>query len=102
MARRPLGLEPLPRQPCGIRRQKVTVREHERDALLPGREEVRRDNEPRSCRLCWCGPRVYRESPDDPRLVDIFVPAIGGYRPQHHLLAPQRRLPRQYAPGRHR
>jgi hypothetical protein len=46
-------LESLPRQTCGVGRQEVTVREHDRDALLPGLVEVCRDSTPRSWLLGW-------------------------------------------------
>src|SRR4030095_10023693 len=45
-------VEPLPGQPCGVRGTDVTVRKHDRDALLPGLMEVRRDSEPRSWFSC--------------------------------------------------
>jgi hypothetical protein len=76
----------------------MTVREHDRHALLPDLVEVRRNCELRSCRLCWWGPRAHREGPGDSRLVHIFVPAIRRWLQHCHLLAPQRRLPGELAP----
>src|SRR4029453_18886562 len=94
----PLGLESLPCQPCGGGGQELTVREHDRHALLPDLVEVRRNCELRSCRLCWWGPRAHREGPGDSRLVHIFVPAIRRWLQHCHLLAPQRRVPGELAP----
>ena len=51
----PLDSESLPCPPCGVGGQEMTVREHDRHALLPDLVEVRRNSEPRSCRLCWWG-----------------------------------------------
>ena len=94
----PLDLESLPCPPCGVGGQELTVREHDRHALLPDLVEVRRNSEPRSCRLCWWGPRVHREGPGDPRLVHIFVPTIGLWWQHRHALPPQRRLPGELVP----
>src|SRR5262245_17307730 len=91
-------LESLPRQTLSVLRHEVTIREHDRDALRPGLVEVRRDSEPRSWLRCWCAPRVHCEGPGDPRLVDVFVPAIGGCRQHRHLLPPQDSLARELAP----
>jgi len=76
----------------------VAIREHNRDALRPGLVEVRRDSTPRSWLRCGCAPRVDRKSPGDPRLVDVFVPTIGGCRQYRHLLPPQGGLAGELAP----
>src|SRR4029453_9740123 len=94
----PLGLESLPCQPCGGGGQELTVREHDRHALLPDLVEVRRNCELRSCRLCWWGPRAHREGPGDPRLVHIFVPAIGLWWQHRPALPPQCGLSRELGP----
>jgi hypothetical protein len=80
--------------------EEVTIREHDRDALCPDLVEIRRDSGPRSCRRCWCEPRVHREVPSDPRLADVFVPAVGCCRQSRHPLPPQRRLAGELAPSR--
>jgi hypothetical protein len=36
---------------CGVRGEEMTIREHDRAALLPGLIEILRDSPPRSCRL---------------------------------------------------
>jgi len=91
-------LESLPRQTYSILRQEVTIREHDRDALRPGLVEVRRDRTPRARLRCCCAPRVDREGPSDPRLVDVFVPPIRCRGEHRHLLPPQRRLARELPP----
>src|SRR5438128_508313 len=54
--------------------------------------------DPRSCRRCWCEPRAHRQGPGDPRLVDVFVPAIGDCWQHRHVLPPQHRLAGERAP----
>jgi hypothetical protein len=76
----------------------VTVRDHDRDALLPGLVEVSRDREPGAWRLCWCGPRTHRKGPGDPRLIDVFLSPIGLWRQHGDALPPQRRLAGELAP----
>src|SRR5215470_6951217 len=82
----------------GVRGAEVTVYEHDRNALLPGLVEVRRDSTPCSWLCCWCGPRVNCEGPGDPRLVDVFVPAVGGCRQHRDVLPPERGLAGELAP----
>src|SRR4029450_11130515 len=55
----PLGLESLPCPPCGVGGQEMTVREHDRHALLPDLVEVPRNSEPRSYRRCLRGSRAH-------------------------------------------
>jgi hypothetical protein len=89
---------PLPGQTCGVCEEEVTVCEHDRDALLPGLVEVRRDSELRSSLLCWCGAGVHREGPGDPRFVHIFVPPMRRWLQHGDMLPLQCRLASELAP----
>ena len=89
-------LEPLLRQTCGVCGAEVTVRNHDRDAPLPGLVEVQG---PRAWRLApllvWT---TYPPSkgPGDPRLIDVFLSPIGLWR-QHGFTFPRSaawRMPR--------